>query len=103
MLLTAARGLTRGAIMGMEMTGAVGNRVVHSHMPFEPLVQITRLRNVDRTPTPILSLLGIDVKARQWSEGSVQRIHLVLILLPGLAGPVDERRSRTLHLPVTTE
>ncbi len=90
-LLSASRRLTRSSIMGMEMSSAIGDGVVHSYMPFKPLMQISGLRDVDRTPTPILILPGIDVKAGQRSEGSVERIHLVLILLPRLARPVDER------------
>ena len=103
MLLGASRRLPDAAIVGMEMRGAVGDGVLHSHVPLQPLMQIARLRDVDRTPAPILSLPSIDVKAGQWPESRIQRIHLVLILLAGLTGPLDERRSRTLRLPVTTK
>ena len=75
--------------MGMEMSCAMGNGVVHSHVPLKPLVQIASLSNVDRTPTAILSLSGIDVQAGQRLESSVQGIDHVLITLPGLPGPVD--------------
>ena len=103
MLLSASRRLPDAAIVGMEMSGAVGDGVFHSHVPLESLMQIARLRDVDRTPTPILSLPSIDVETGQWPEGSIQRIHLVLILLSGLTGPLDERRSCTLRLRVTTK
>lgn len=103
MLLGASRRLPGGGIMGMEMGGAVSDGVFHSHVPLEPLMQIARLRDVDRTPAPILILPSIDIKAGQWPESCIQRIHLVLILLAGLAGPLDERRSLTLRLPVTTK
>ena len=63
MFLTAARGLTRGAVMGMEMTGAIGNGVLDSHVPLQPLVQIASLSDIHRNPTAILSLPGIDVEA----------------------------------------
>jgi hypothetical protein len=42
--------------MGMEMSSAMGNGVVHPHVPLEPLVQIASLSNVDRNPSAILSL-----------------------------------------------
>jgi hypothetical protein len=75
--------------MGMEMSCAMGNGVVHPHVPLKPLVQIASLSNVDRNPIAILSLSGIDVQAGQWLESSVQGIDRVLITLPGLPGPVD--------------
>ena len=103
MFLSASRRLTRRGIMGMEMSRAIGDGVVHSHVPLEPLVQIARLSNIHRNPTPILRLAGIDVIARQRPERSLQGINLVGILLAGLAGPVLRSRRRVLRLPVTTE
>jgi len=74
---TATRGLTRRTIMGMNAGCAVLNGVIQPHAPFEPLVQIARLSNVDRNPTPILGLFGIDVIAGQWPERSLKRKDLV--------------------------
>ena len=68
--------------MGVEMSCAIGNGVVHSHVPLEPLVQVASLRNVDRNPTSILGLLGIDVISGQGLECSVQGVNLVWILFP---------------------
>ena len=45
MFLRAARRLTRGTIMGMDISGAVGDGVFHLHVPLKSLVQITDLRN----------------------------------------------------------
>ncbi len=63
MFLSASRCLTRGAVMSMEMSRAISDGVVHSHVSLQPLVQIASLSNVDRNPTPILSLSGVQVKA----------------------------------------
>ena len=103
MFLTAARGLARGAIVSMELSGAVGDGVVHSHVPLEPLVQIAGLRDIDRNATAILGLPGINVHAGQRLERSVQGMDLKLIQLSGLPGPVDTSRSLALRLPVTTK
>ena len=89
--------------MGMEMRCALGNGVVHIHVPLEPLVQIASLRNVDGNPTAILSLTGIDVHAGQWLESSVQGINLVLIRLAGLPGPVDRSGRSAFLVAVMTE
>ena len=64
MFLSAARRLTRGTIMGMEISGAVGDGVVPSHVPLEPLVQIAGLRNINRNPTAVFGFSGIDINAR---------------------------------------
>ena len=103
MFLSAARSLARGAIMGMETSGAVGDGVGHSHMSLKPLVQVAGLRNIDRNPTAIFSSPGIDINAGQCLERSVQGINLELIPLAGLPGPVDVSRRCPLRLPVTTE
>ena len=89
--------------MGMEISGAVGDGVVHSHVPLKPLVQVAGLRDIDRNPTPILGLSGIDINTGQCLECSVQRINLELILLPGLPRPVDVSRRCVFRLPVTTK
>ena len=103
MFLRASRGLACGAIMGMEKSGAVGDGVVHSHVPLKPLVQVAGLRDIDRYPTTILGLPGIDIHAGQRLERSIKGEDLELILLSGLPGPVDVRRRCALRLPVTTE
>ena len=89
MFLSASRRLTRRGIMGMEMSRAIGDGVVHSHVPLEPLVQIAGLRDIDRNATAILGLPGINVHAGQRLERSVQGMDLELILLSGLPGPVN--------------
>ena len=52
-----------------------------------PLVQIAGLSNVDRNPTAILGLFGINVIAGQRLERRINRVNLVLIAFAGLAGP----------------
>ena len=89
--------------MGMEMSGAVGDGFVHSHVSLKPLVQIAGLRNIDRNPTAIFGSSGIDINAGQRPERSVQGINRELIPLPGLPGPVDVSRRCPLRIPVTTE
>ena len=103
MFLTAARGLARGAIVSMELSGAVGDSVIHSHVPLEPLVQIASLRDIDRYPTTIFGLPGINIHAGKRPERSVQGMDLKLILLSGLPRPVNTSRRLALRLPVTTE
>ena len=75
--------------MGMEVGCAMGNGVVHPHVSLKSLVQVASLSDVDRNPSAILSLPGIDIQAGQWLEGSVQGIDRVLITLPGLPRPSD--------------
>lgn len=101
--LSASARLAGGSVVGMDMGGAVGCGVLLAHMPLKPLVQIASLSNVDRSPGPVFGLHGIDKIAGQRLERSVQGINLVGILLPGLAGPIDQNRSGTLRLPVVTE
>ncbi|SPE52913.1 hypothetical protein SBV1_1610005 [Verrucomicrobia bacterium] len=71
-LFTAPDCLTSGAIMSVEMGGAVLNGVVQSHMPLQALVQITSLGNVDRHPGPVFGHPCVDVKTGQRPERSVQ-------------------------------
>jgi hypothetical protein len=89
MFLSASRSLTHGTIMSMEMSRAMSNRVTHPHMPLQPLMQVTSLRNVNRNPLTVLGLFGVDVIPGQRPEGSVQRVNLVGIFLPRFARPVD--------------
>lgn len=70
------------------MCRTTGNGVVHSHVALEPLMQIACLSNVNRNPTAILGLPGIDIISRQGSELNVQGMDMVLILSAGLAGPI---------------
>lgn len=89
--------------MGMEMSRAIRNGVVHPHVPLKPLVQIASLSNIDRNPTAILRLSGIDVQAGQWLESSVQAVDRVLITLAGLPRPVDRSGGRAFLVAVMTE
>ena len=75
--------------MGMNICCAVANGVIHPHVPFQPLMQIARLSDVDRDPTPILGLFGIYVIAGQRPERSLKGMDLVRILLAGLTAPID--------------
>ena len=59
-LLIASDRLTSGVVMRMNVGRAVLHGVLHRHMPLQPLAQIPRLRDVDRNPTPILGLPGIN-------------------------------------------
>jgi len=89
--------------MGMEVSCAVLDGVTHAHMSLEPLVQIASLSDIDRNPSSILGLFGVDVIARQRLERSVQGKNFVWILLAGLARPPDQTRGCLLRVPVTTE
>ena len=89
--------------MGVEMRCAVRDGVVNSDMPLEPLVQVTSLSDIDRNPTAILGLSGINLIARQCLEGSIHRVYFVWILFAGLTGPVNGCRSGALRLVMTTE
>ena len=103
MFLGAARSLTGGAIMGMEMSRAIRNGVVHSHVPLEPLVQIASLSNIDRNPSAILGLSSIDVQAGQRLECRVQAINRVLVTLAGLPRPGHRIGGRAFLVAVMTE
>jgi hypothetical protein len=85
------------------MRRSILNSVIQMHMPFQPLVQISSLCNVDRDPGSIFGLPGVDVISGQGLEIRIQRIDLVGVLLPRLPRPVDEGRRRTLRLPVMTK
>jgi len=88
----------------MKVRRAVLNGVSYPHVPLEPLVQIASLRNVDRDPSPIFGLSGIDVVSWQSLKRSLQRENLVGILLSGLTRPPNQiRRGCLLRVPVTTE
>ena len=95
--------LSSGAIVSMKVGGAVLDDIIQPNMPFEPLVQVASLRNVDRDPSPILGLLRIDVIAGQRLEGSIKRMDFVLILLSGLPRPTNQCRRDFLGMPVMTE
>jgi hypothetical protein len=99
----AAGRLPSGAIVDVDVGGAVGDCVFHLHMTFEPLMQVPCLRDVDRNPSPIPGLAGIDIIARQWLKGSINRIAFVLVFLAGLARPMNRGRREGLRLPVTTK
>jgi len=89
--------------MGMQMGCAMGNGVVHPHVPLKPLVQIASLSNVDRNPSAILRLSRIDVQAGQWLECSFQAVDRVRITLAGLPGPDYRCGGRALLVAVMTE
>ena len=103
LFLTAPGSLTNGVIMGMEMRCAVRHGIRRGNVPFQTLLQIAGLSDVDRHPTSILGLPGINEIARRRPQSRVYGIDRVRISLPRLAGPVSHIRSRTLPFPVTTE
>src|SRR5437899_494506 len=63
--LVAPCRLTRGAIMGVNVSGAVSDGVIDVHMTLQPLVHASSLRDVYWNPASILALLRIDEVARQ--------------------------------------
>ena len=77
MLLTTARGLTGRIIMDVNVSSAQLDGVLRLHVAFEPLMQSSRLSDVDRNPGPILSLFRIDVIAWERLERSLDRMDLV--------------------------
>ena len=87
--------------MDMDMRSAIRNGVSQRHVTLKSLVQISRLSNVDRNPTTVLGLFGINVIAWQRPESSVNGTNLVLILVAGLPGPTDKWGRRALR--ATTE
>jgi hypothetical protein len=91
MFFRATGSLTRGGIMDMDMRGAIRNGVGQRHVTLKPLVQVAGLRNVERNPTTILGLLGINVIAGQRLESSVNGMNLVLIPGAGLPGPTEKQ------------
>lgn len=101
--LATARGLTRRTIVRVEMRRSVIHGVAQVHMALQALVQIAGLRNVNRKPLPIFSLLGVDIISRQGLESSVQGVNLVSILSPRLPGPVDKNRSGLFRLAVAAK
>lgn len=91
--------------MSMQMRGAILDRVVELHMPFQALTQVACLSNIDRDPTPIFSVLCVNVIPGQGFKSSIQRINLVMIFLSRLPFPIPSRCSRreSLRLPVMTK
>jgi hypothetical protein len=63
--------------MGMNASRAIVNGVIQPDTPFESLMQIARLSNVDRDPIPILDLFGVNVIAGQRPERSLEWKDLV--------------------------
>ena len=87
--------------MDMDMRGAIRNGVSLRHVTLKSLVQSSSLSDVDRNPTAVLGLFGINVIAWQRPESSVKGTNLVLILGAGLPGPTDKWGRRALR--ATTE
>jgi hypothetical protein len=103
MFFSASGSLIAGREINMDMSGTIRNRIVRRHVTFKPLVHVPSLSYVERHPTAVLGLFGIDEIAWQRSESSVNRVNLVLILLAGLPKPTDEWGWRALRLWVMTE
>lgn len=95
--------LTNSVIMGMDVGRAILNGIQRRHVPFQPLVQIPGLCDVDGNPTSICGLSGINEVAGPHLELRVNRVNRVGIFLSRLAGPLDQVRRRSLPRPVMTE
>ena len=61
--LRASGSLAGGAIMDMDMGGAIRNGVIQRYTTLQSLVQVPRLSNVDGNPTAVPRLSGINVIA----------------------------------------
>ena len=99
----ATRGLTFRRIVRVQMCCAIVDGILHAHMALQSLVQTSCLSDVDRDPTSILALAGVDKVSGQWAKSSIQRENLVLILLSGLTGPNNAKGRRTLRCLAVTE
>ena len=102
MLLGAARGLAGIGEMGVDVRGALFQRMARFFLPLQPLVHIAGLSDVERDPLSVLALAAIDVIARQGRELGVQIIHRVGILGARVARPIDEKRRGGILLLATT-
>jgi hypothetical protein len=89
--------------MDMDVCRAMGHGVIQRHVALKPLVHVPSLRNVDGDPTAVLGLFGVNEIARHGLESSIDGINLVLILLTGLPGPIDEWGRCAFRLWATTE
>lgn len=88
LFLRVARPLPRRTIVGMDMRGALRDRVRQRHVTFESLVQIAGLRNVDRVPIAFRQLPGVNINAGQRLKGSVKGVNPEGILPARLPGPI---------------
>ena len=102
LFLRAASAWTGIAIMSMEMRRAVRDGVLQFQVTLQPLVQIPGLRNVNGNPITVRQQFGVNVNARQRSEGSVQGMNVEAIFFAGLPGPIV-RVGRASRMGVTTE
>ncbi len=64
LFLRAARPLAGGAKMCMEMRRPIHDGILQRHVSLQPLMQVPRLRNVNRRPIAIRQLPGINVNPR---------------------------------------
>lgn len=103
LFLRAARPRARGAIMGMEMRRAIHDGILQSHVALQPLMQVTRLRNVNGRPIAIRQRPGINVNPRQRTKGGVQWIDREGILLAGLSGPIVGQGRGAIRFRRATE
>ena len=91
--------------MNMDVSCAALDGVIQPDVSLEPLMQISGLCDVVRNPTPILSLAGVDVIARQGLERGLHNMDLVLIFRARLPAPIDQggRRGGGFRLLAVTE
>jgi hypothetical protein len=87
--LTAAGGLALVAIMSVDVSRALRHRILRPNVPFQPLVHVPSLSDVDRNPLSILALASVDEVSGQRLKSSINRKDFILVLLSRLAGPVD--------------
>src|SRR5436190_13382653 len=103
-LLRTASGLGAGTVMRVKMRCAIRNRVSRPHTSFKALVQITGLGYVNRDPSPVFSLPGINIIAGNGPEISIERVDLVRVPTTGLPRPVIGcGRQCAFRLRVTTK
>ena len=102
-LLRAARPLTYGRKMHMNMSRALRPGVRQADVPLQSLLQSAGLGDIDWHPGSVLGLSGINIVARHRLELSVEGVDLVWVLGSRLPNPFDGRRGRDLRLLVAVE
>ena len=79
--------LTGIAIVRMKMCRTVGDGILQGHMTFKALMEVAGLGDVDCRPIAVRQFPGIDVNPGQWSQDSMERVYLKLVILTGLSRP----------------
>ena len=103
MFFSASGSLTAGREINMDMRGTIRDGVIRRHVTLKPLVHISSLSNIDRKPTAVLGLFGINEISWQRPESFVNGMNLVGIRFAGLPGPLKEWGGGALRLRGMTE